>query len=120
MGMHNFGERRWRSGIEDDIRSQTDQNTRIIGDFTKMCRSTPVAEKMLEFMTDEKNRNWQLHFTALVADSGFTNTMTGNDDVVIKIRHACAELATIAPTFRRQTLQTRFFETGDNFYLGKC
>ena len=47
MGMHNFGEKRWGSGIVDDIRSQTDQNTRIIGDFTKMVRAAPVTKKML-------------------------------------------------------------------------
>ena len=62
MGMHNFGEKRWGSGILDDIRSQTDQNTRIIGDFTKMVRLTPVTKKMLTYMTDKKDKNWQMHF----------------------------------------------------------
>jgi hypothetical protein len=120
LGMHNFGEKRWKSGIIDDIRSHTDNNTRIIGDFTKMCRSLPVVEKMLEFMTDENDRNWQMHFTALVADSGLSEMSAAEDIVVPKMQQACVELVNAAPTFRRQTLQTRFFETGDNFYLGKC
>ena len=34
QGMHNFGNSRWRSRVVDDIRSHTDQNTRIVGDFT--------------------------------------------------------------------------------------
>ena len=34
--MHNFGEKRWRDGIIDDIRSQTEPNTRVVGDFTKV------------------------------------------------------------------------------------
>ena len=38
MGMHNFGERRWRNGIIDDIRSQTDQNTRIIGESPRYLK----------------------------------------------------------------------------------
>lgn len=116
--MHNFGERRWRSGIIDDIRSQTDQNTRIIGDFTKFVRSTLVMQKMLQLMTDDRDQNWQLHFSALITKAGFAG-MSGYDNVVPKIQQACAELAKAAPTFRRQTLQTRFFETGDVFYLGK-
>lgn len=84
-----------------------------------MCRSLPVTKKMLEFMTDEKDKNWQIHFNALVAESGLSG-MASSDDVVPKIQQACADLVGAAPTFRRQTLQTRFFETGDNFYLGKC
>jgi len=119
LGMHNFGEKRWQSGIIDDIRSQTDQNTRIIGDFTKFVRSTPVTEKMLEFMTDEKDQNWPMHFNVLIAEAGFSG-ITGYGDVVPRIQQACAELVSAAPSFRRQTLQTRFFETGDNFYLGEC
>lgn len=118
MGMHNFGEKRWGTGFLDDIRSHTDRNTRIIGDFTKMVRSVPVTEKMLEFMTDKKNTNWQTHFTKLVVDSGFPE-LNDFHPIVPKIQRACGELARAAPDFRRQTIQTRFFETGDNFYLGK-
>jgi len=71
MGMHNFGERRWKTGIIDDVRSLTDQNTRIIGDFTKMVRVVPIAEIMHDYMTDKKDQNWQIHFDMLVENSSF-------------------------------------------------
>jgi hypothetical protein len=118
MGMHNFGEKRWGAGILDDIRSQSDQNTRIIGDFTKMVQSAPPAQKMLEYMTGKKDKNWQIHFNQLPGISGFPE-LTEFDPIVPKIQKACFALAQAAPSFKRKTLQTRFFETGDNYYLGK-
>ena len=36
LGMHNFGEKRWQSRVIDDLRSQTDQNTRIIGELASV------------------------------------------------------------------------------------
>lgn len=119
MGMHSFGEKRWGAGILDDIRSAGDQNTRVIGDFTKMVRSAPVAKLMLEYMTDPKDPTWQLHWKKICDDNGFPE-LNSMDPVVPKIQRACQEHAFAAPTFRRQTLQTRFFETGDNYYLGMC
>lgn len=118
MGMHNFGEKRWGVGLLDDIRSQTDQNTRIVGDFTKMVRAAPATQKMYEYMADEKEINWQLHFEHLTIEAGFPE-LNDLNPVVPKIRQACFELYQAAPSFRRKTLQTRFFETGDNYYLGK-
>lgn len=118
MGMHNFGEKRWGAGLLDDIRSQSDQNTRIVGDFTKMVRSAPATQKMFEYMSDEEDRNWQIHFEKLAVGAGFPE-LNDLDPIVPKIRQACFKLAQAAPTFRRQTLQTRFFETGDNYYLGE-
>ena len=69
LGMHNFGEKRWGSGILDDIRSSNDQNTRIIGDFTKMVRVAPFIKRMYEVIRDDKN--WALHFEKIVTDSKF-------------------------------------------------
>jgi len=117
MGMHNFGNKRWGAGLIDDIRSQTDQNTRVVGDFTKMVRSPPIVERMWKSMTDKKDNNWQRHFNKLVDESEFAE-LNVLGPIVPKIQRACRELADEAPTFRRQTLQTRFFETGDNYYLG--
>lgn len=114
MGMHNFGETRWGRGIVDDIRSTNDQNTRIIGDFTKMVRQVPVAQLMYDLM---KGENWQAHFKKVVADSKFPE-LDEADPIVPKMVAAAEWHAKNAPTFRRQTLQTRFFETGDNYYLG--
>jgi hypothetical protein len=114
MGMHNFGETRWGRGILDDIRSTTDQNTRIIGDFTKMVRQVPVAQLMYDLM---KGENWQAHFKNVLAESKFSE-LDSMDPIVPKMVAATEWHANQAHTFRRQTLQTRFFETGDNYYLG--
>jgi hypothetical protein len=115
LGMHNFGEKRWGSGIIDDIRSLNDQNTRIIGDFTKMVRTAPIVELMREIV--KTDNNWSLHFNAVVANSVYPE-LNRSDPVVPKIVSACEWLAENARRFRRSTLQTRFFEVGDNFYLG--
>jgi hypothetical protein len=115
LGMHNFGEKRWGSGIVDDIRSLNDQNTRIIGDFTKMVRTAPIVELMREIVKTDVD--WSLHFHDLVSKSKFPE-LNSLDPVLPKIVRACEWLAENASRFRRSTLQTRFFEVGDNFYLG--
>lgn len=115
MGMHNFGEKRWGSGLLDDIRSLNDQNTRIIGDFTKMVRTAPIVELMYEIMNTDKD--WSLHFLKVVSQSRFPE-LNDLDPVAPKIVSACGWLAKNSRRFRRRTLQTRFFESGDNFYLG--
>jgi len=115
MGMHNFGEKRWGSGILDDIRSLNDQNTRIIGDFTKMVRTAPIVELMYKTLLADKN--WSLHFHKVVDASAFPE-LNNIDPVAAKIVSACGWLSKNSGKFRRRTLQTRFFETGDNFYLG--
>lgn len=112
MGMHNFGTRRWTSGIVDDIRSPTDQNTRVIGDFTKTVNSKLITEKMGEFM--ENDMNWKLHFEKLVEEFNFQDDLISVGSLMIAY---VKELINLAP-YHRSHLQTRFFETGDNFYLG--
>lgn len=114
MGMHNFGEKRWGSGLLDDFRSTNDQNTRIIGDFTKMVRQPRIAEQMLELI---KTENWQMHFKGIVAESKF-ESVDDFDPILPKLRKAVLWHAINAKSFKRQSLQTRFFETGDNYYLG--
>lgn len=116
MGMHNFGGKRWGSGLLDDIRSQNDQNTRIIGDFTKMVRVPPIMTSMHEKVANDEN--WRTHFENLLFQSP---TMKQKSIPVLldMIERACERQAATATECRRQTLQTRFFETGDNFYLGK-
>jgi len=113
--MHHFGERRWSIGIVDDIRSVNDQNTRIVGDFTKSCRTSKIVERMYGLVSTDKD--WSLHFHRVVGGSGFTE-LNSMDPVFPKIIDACGWLAGHSGRFTRRTLQTRFFETGDNFYLG--
>jgi len=114
MGMHNFGEKRWGQGQFDDFRSTNDQSTRIVGDFTKIVCQPKIAEKMYEVV---HTKNWQLHFEALVEESNFSS-LNEKEPIVPKLIEAVNWHASHAKGFRRQTLQTRFFETGDNFYLG--
>lgn len=113
--MHNFGETRWGSGIVDDIRSLNDRNTRIIGDFTKMVRTAPIVKLMHEIITTDID--WAFHFNTIIADSAFPE-LNSLDPVLPKLVSGCEWLAENSTRFRRSTLQTRFFEVGDNFYLG--
>ena len=98
--MHNFGEKRWGQGIVDDIRSTNDQNTRIVGDFTKMVRSYPIARKMKEKMETE---NWKMHFHELVKDH--PELSETENDIVPKLIDATADHSKRAPSFRRKTLR---------------
>jgi hypothetical protein len=112
LGMHNFGTRRWRWGFLDDIRSPTDQNTRVIGDFTKSVNSTMIIRKMYAILKNDKN--WRMQFEKVVNDLDYEKEMC--DIWVLLLGHVEA-LRDKAP-FERSHLQTRFFECGDNFYLG--
>jgi len=115
LTMHNFGSKRFGDGIIDDIRSQTDQNTRIIGDFTKNVKTSLIAERMHEFFVRKEDANWRLHFEKFISLSGFD---IGSESITTLLSSATKEYARIGKTCRRPFLQTRFFETGDFFYLG--
>ena len=115
MGMHNFGEKRWGSGLLDDFRSVNDQNTRVAGDFVKMVRQPRVAEYMSVLI---KLENWQEHFLLLIADSKFPKLDNEDQPFMPRLEKAVRRHAKMSVHFNRQTLQTRFFETGDNYYLG--
>lgn len=113
--MHNFGGKRWGAGLLDDIRSQNDQNTRIIGDFTKMVRLAPILKRMHESVA--KDENWRMHFKEVLVQC-LKLKWCSLPSFLDEIESACKKLTESASRYRRQTLQTRFFETGDNFYLG--
>eukprot|EP00957_Ditylum_brightwellii_P008700 660412-Ditylum_brightwellii.AAC.1 len=51
MEMHNFGETRFGTGLISDFCSQTEQNTRVVVDFTKSVIMAPIVNKMLSIMT---------------------------------------------------------------------
>ena len=109
-GMHNFGQPRWKNGLIDDSRSFSDQNTRVIGDFTKSVALEPIVQLMLDKLGSENA--WQSHFESL--PESVSDRMPGLHGKLL------GELGRLASLhFRRNRLQTRFFELGDNYYLGK-
>ncbi len=66
LEMSTIRKQKFTIDVVDDVRSITDTNTRIIGDFTKMVRSTPIAQKMFHYISDPKDPDWRLHFEKLV------------------------------------------------------
>jgi hypothetical protein len=107
--MHSFGEKRWGAGIEDDFRSVSDQNTRIVGDFTKSVALGAIVKKMREKMHGDAV--WCGHFEQLPERFGETYSSLH--------REMNEEVELLAKTeFHRKRLQIRFFELGDNYYIG--
>jgi len=105
--MHNFGEKRWGDGLIDDIRSQTEQNTRVVGDFTKSVNVAPIVTEMCKILKNsDRSQDWIAHFDKI------------HDGLASSISTSLHTLQSEVVHWRRQRLQTRFFETGDNFYLG--
>lgn len=109
LGMHNFGEKRWGNGIIDDIRSPSDANTRVVGDFTKSIVLKKIIERMDDKLKHEKA--WKAHFEQL--PDTFRDQVSGLDALISSELHKLRQ-----SSLRRQRLQTRFFELGNNFYLG--
>lgn len=107
--MHNFGEKRWGSGLIDDIRSHSDQNTRIVGDFTKSVVLVPIIERMYRKLSKEPV--WKYHFDHL-AESLKDKVPSLHNSIHNEFKGLCDTL------FTRERLQTRFFELGNNYYLG--
>jgi len=110
LGMHNFGEKRWGSGIIDDIRSHADQNTRIVGDFTKSVLLRAILDTVMDKLMND--RVWKEHFDRL--PETFSDRLPSLRSM---LQDQVSELANLK--FQRTRLQTRFFELGDNYYIGK-
>ena len=120
MIMHNFGEKRWGRGIVDDIRSHTDQNTRVVGDFTKNVSTAKISEKMLDYLTVDKDRSdWTFYFNEIF-DSSVGEASPSKVSMTVKLIEMLREHKIIASGARRPYLQTRFFETGDNVSFVLC
>ena len=114
MIMHNFGEKRWGRGLVDDIRSHTDQNTRVVGDFTKNVSTSKIAEKMLDYLTGDKDSSdWKSHFNG-ICEKTVGEASPSKNSITTKFVKMLKEHKAIASGARRPYLQTRFFETGDN------
>ena len=80
-----------------------------------MVRVLPIVEGMLHVISTDKN--WQTHFSKIVSSSKIGEYVVPGSVTPIFVA-ACEWLVEKADDFQRHTLQTRFFETGDNFYLG--
>jgi hypothetical protein len=107
--MHNFGGKRWGSGLVDDFRSVSDQNTRIVGDFTKSVALGAIVKEMYEKMHGDAV--WSGHFEKLPE--------IYNETFPSLHREMKEEVESLANTdFHRKRLQIRFFELGDNYYIG--
>lgn len=109
MGMHNFGEKRWGSGLVDDFRSHSDQNTRIVGDFTKSVVLVPIVRRMRQKLKDDQI--WKVHFDLLPETLG--DRLSSLHALISEEINSLCETS-----FVRTRLQTRFFELGNNYYLG--
>lgn len=89
------------------------QNTRIIGDSTKLVSLENIALAMLELIDTE---HWQRHFEKIVEFSDFSS-LNDRDPIVTKFVGAVGAYTNSTGVFRRQYIQLQLFETGDNFYL---
>lgn len=120
MIMHNFGEKRWGRGLVDDIRSHTDQNTRVVGDFTKNVSTAKIAEKMLDYLTGDKDSSdWKSYFNG-ICEKSVGEASPSTNPITVKLVEMLKEHKAVALGARRPYLQTRFFETGDNVSLCFC
>jgi len=118
MGMHNFGETRFDTGLISDFRSQTEQNTRVVGDFTKSVITAPIVKEMLSIVSNKPRAgDWYAHFRVIL-DRFPEQKKLINGDIGDVVKESLVPLAKEAKTWFRNRLQTRFFETGDNYYLG--
>ncbi len=115
LNMHNFGEKRWGDGLIDDIRSQTEPNTRVVGDFTKSINVSPIVKEMKKILTEghQRREDFMKKFSDVNANFG-ERVRKSLEDVKVS-------------TWRRTRLQVRFFETGElidqyfsSFYVHCC
>jgi hypothetical protein len=80
-----------------------------------MVRLVPIMEKMHEIVSSDKN--WKAQFETILSSPVLKGAKLV--PIISKIERACKWQAQNAPKVRRQSLQCRFFETGDQFYLGE-
>lgn len=103
-GMHRFGQPRWGTGILDDIRSASDQNTRVVGDFTKTVKIEPILKVMCEKIATDA---WRVYIGNIPESNGCKPL----PDLYKDLAKAVPNLRSKFP-FVRDRLQTRYFELG--------
>lgn len=87
----------------------------LTGDFTKNVSISLIAMKMIDLVSDRKDLTWKHHFEVLSRNSGLDYD---SDAAATKLLPRLKLWAKKSRYCRRTYLQTRFFETGDNYYLG--
>jgi len=105
IGMHRTGNRRFETGWLDDLRSFSDENTRLIGDFTKSLRLISIVEQCSKKLTESPE--WREHFTVASQLPG----------IVTELQEAFKNLCSTG--FKRERLQIRMFELGETYYIGE-
>jgi len=108
--MHQMGVQRWKNHLVNDIRSIVEDNTRLIGDFTKVISVEKIAEYML---THSRTANWRA-----AAEEEFGSTTKDFSTMYEELVDELVRYKNESDNYLRETLQARVFETGDNTYLG--
>lgn len=109
--MHKAGNKRFGSGWWDDLRSFSDDNTRLIGDFTKSLRVISILEHCAKKLNNSEEWRGQLT-TALLNSSSPMSFLALREAVSGK--NGLRSMG-----FKRQRLQIRMFELGETYYIGE-
>lgn len=107
--MHRFGVPRFRLPIVDDYLSQHLHNTRVLGDFRKSVRVKTIVKIMISKLSS--NQCWKHKIEKLTSKEG------GMDPAILRLVLQESEMLAHNST-RRERLQCRLFELGNNYYLG--
>ena len=111
LGMHKAGNKRFGSGWWDDLRSFSDDNTRLIGDFTKSLRVISILEHCAKKLND--SAEWRGQLTTALERSSSNMSFTALRQAVGGEKGLCSM------GFKRQRLQIRMFELGETYYIGE-
>mmetsp|Transcript_846 Transcript_846/g.1145 ORF Transcript_846/g.1145 Transcript_846/m.1145 type:complete len:2346 (+) Transcript_846:80-7117(+) len=110
--MHNMGNPRWKGILINDIRTILEENTRLIGDFTKVVSTSHIAEFMIENVNKD---DWRVSLTMQLKLKAATSAFkTFYAKIIETVRQYYVE----SEFHVRTHLQLRVFETGDNSYVG--
>jgi len=109
--MHQMGVPRWKNHLVNDIRTIVEDNTRLIGDFTKVISTQKIAERMKFHIESE---DWR----AASAMQLYPSNADAHSAIYPMLAKGVNEFFELSPRIFRQQVQGRVFETGDNSYLG--
>eukprot|EP00466_Bigelowiella_natans_P017741 jgi/Bigna1/79332/fgenesh1_pg.61_\ len=108
--MHRMGVQRWKNHLLNDIRSIVEDNTRLVGDFTKIISISKIAKFMIMYA---QTTNWRA-----AACQEFGSTCIDFSTLYEELVDELTRYESESTNYLRESLQARVFETGDNTYLG--